>query len=160
MKIGLRNPFIKAFFKNRPHSGPNHQFQTQLKSQIIIIFLIIFEGEIFDRKTKVWSKEVKPLEILKFRYFWAGHIPIFGPYSTSNNLSISIKKYFSTLWLKLLSNFTKREDWPSFCGLLRIFELCYFCSVIEQIFQNVFYSGLVDHKKNIVFPLFIWTIVF
>ena len=78
---------------------------------------------------------------------------IFDPSSTYN-LSISIKKYFSTLWLKLLSNFTKREDWPSFCGLLRIFELCYFCSVIEQIFQNVFYSGLVDHKKTSYFHLY------
>ena len=38
--------------------------------------------------------------------------------------------------------------WANFCGLLRISELCYFYSVIEQMFQKVFYSGLADHKKH------------
>ena len=59
-------------------------------------------------ETKVWSKEVKPLEVLKFRYFWEGHR--FGPSSTYN--------------LTLLSNVKKRvEDWPNFYGLLKISEL-------------------------------------
>ena len=79
--------------------------------------------------------EVKPLEALKFRYVFLRRPHRFGPSSTYN--------------LTLLSNVKKRvEDWPNFCGLLRISELCYFYSVIEQMFQKVFYSGLADHKKH------------
>ena len=64
-------------------------------------------------ETKVWSKEVhKGFRSLKVQVFLR-RPHRFGPSSTYN--------------LTLLSNVKKRvEDWPNFCGLLRIFELCYF----------------------------------
>ena len=40
------------------------------------------------------------------------------------------------------------EDWPNICGLLRISELCYFYSVVEEMFQKIFYSEVANHKKH------------
>ena len=71
-------------------------------------------------ETKVWSKEVhKGFRSLKVQVFLR-RPHRFGPSSTYN-LSISIKKYFSTLCLTLLSNVKKRvKDGPNFCALIKI----------------------------------------